>query len=132
MIIKYFIFAIISTALNLIFQFISFIVYDGNGSLYIGMFVGTFIGFISKYFFDKSFVFHYDVSQSNNSEGKTFFLYTLTGVFTTAIFWGFEISFNTMFESNIAKYIGATVGLGIGYLIKFFVDRKNVFMVKSL
>lgn len=49
-IVRYFVFAVISTALNLLFQYFSFIVYDGLGSLYIAMSIGTLIGFASKYF----------------------------------------------------------------------------------
>ncbi len=129
-IVRYFVFAVISTALNLLFQYFSFIVYDGLGSLYIAMSIGTLIGFASKYFFDKNYIFYY-VNKDNESEAKIFFLYSLTGVFTTAIFWVFEIGFDIIFDFNIAKYIGATIGLTIGYIIKFFLDRKNVFRIHA-
>jgi len=43
-VIRYIIFAIISTIINLSFQYISFFVYSGSFSLYIAMFVGTLAG----------------------------------------------------------------------------------------
>ncbi len=49
------------------------------------------------------------------------------GVFTTFIFWGFEIGFDVIFENQNAKYAGALLGLGIGYIVKYFLDKKFVF-----
>lgn len=49
------------------------------------------------------------------------------GVFTTFIFWGFEIGFDLIFKTEMAKYIGAVFGLSIGYIIKYFLDKKFVF-----
>lgn len=57
---------------------------------------------------------------------KKFMPYTLTGIFTTAIFWGTEISFDAFFESENSKYIGAVLGLSIGYIIKYFLDKKYI------
>ena len=130
-IVRYFVFAVIATVLNLLFQYFSFIVYDGFGSLYIAMSIGTLIGFTSKYFFDKNYIFYY-VNKGNENEANKIFLYALTGVFTTAVFWVFEIGFDIMFDFNIAKYIGATIGLSIGYIFKFFLDRKIVFRTHAL
>ena len=50
------------------------------------------------------------------------------GIFTTIIFWGTEIAFDVIFKSAGAKYIGAIIGLGIGYIIKYFLDKKYVFI----
>ena len=94
---RYCVFAVIATVLNLLFQYFSFIVYDGLGSLYIAMSIGTLIGFISKYFFDKNYIFYY-VNQGN--EANKIFLYGLTGVFTTVVFWVFEIGFDIIFDFN--------------------------------
>ena len=128
---RYFVFSVIATVLNLLFQYFSFIVYDGLGSLYIAMSIGTLVGFASKYFFDKNYIFYY-VNKGNENEAKKIFLYGLTGVFTTAVFWVFEIGFDIIFDFNIAKYIGATIGLAIGYIFKFFLDRKIVFRMNAL
>jgi putative flippase GtrA len=124
--IKYTLFAIISTVLNLLFQYLSFFAYVGLGSLYIAMFVGTLAGLISKYILDKKYIF-YHAPKDKSDDAKKFMLYTLMGVFTTAIFWGTEAAFDTLFKSESAKYIGAVIGLGIGYIIKYFLDKKYVF-----
>ena len=53
------------------------------------------------------------------------------GVFTTLIFWGTELGFNAVFASGKAKYVGAVIGLTVGYVIKYFLDRKFVFIHKE-
>ena len=49
------------------------------------------------------------------------------GVFTTLIFWGFEILFDKLFEHELSKYAGAVIGLSIGYIVKYNLDKKFVF-----
>ena len=53
-------------------------------------------------------------------------------VFTTIIFWGTEIAFDTLFQDPNAKYLGAVIGLSIGYIIKYFLDKKYVFIHKKV
>ncbi len=125
-VIKYTIFAVISTVLNLLFQYFSFLVYAGFASLYVAMFTGTLAGLVSKYILDKKYIF-YHTPKDKIQDVKIFMSYTLTGIFTTIIFWGTEIAFDTYFESESAKYIGAVIGLGIGYIAKYFLDKKYVF-----
>ena len=127
-ILKYFLFAVIATVLNLLFQYFSISAYDGNGGLYIAILIGSVIGITSKYLLDKNYIFHH-INKVNKREAKLFFLYGLTGVATTIIFWTFEIGFHIIFDFNSAKYIGAIIGLSIGYIFKFFLDRKYVFRV---
>ena len=126
MAIRYIYFAVISTLVNLLFQYISFYFYNGFLSLYLAMFLGTLSGLILKYILDKKYIF-YHKSRSKKDEGKKFLLYSLMGVFTTFIFWGFEIGFDFVFASEIAKYIGALIGLSIGYIVKYNLDKKFVF-----
>ncbi len=59
--IKYTIFAVISTLVNLLFQYFSFGVYAGFGSLYVAMFFGTLAGLVAKYILDKKFIFYHKV-----------------------------------------------------------------------
>lgn len=122
----YALFALISTVVNIAFQYLSFFLYDGEFSLYAAMIAGTAAGLILKYILDKKYIFFHK-PKSKKDDGKKFFLYSLMGVFTTFIFWGFEIGFDYMFESQNAKYIGAVIGLGIGYIVKYFLDKKFVF-----
>lgn len=126
LVLKYSLFALIATIINLFTQFISLAIYSQNFSLYIAMFFGTLTGLIAKYILDKKYIFYYVVKDKKENSQK-FILYSIMGVFTTLIFWGFEIGFDYIFDSEIAKYIGAIIGLSIGYITKYFLDKKFVF-----
>ena len=63
---KYTLFAVISTVINLLFQYSCFQIYSGFASLYIAMFVGTIAGLITKYILDKKWIF-YDVHEEVKS-----------------------------------------------------------------
>ena len=126
LVLKYSFFALIATIINLFTQFISLAIYSQNFSLYIAMFFGTITGLIAKYILDKKYIFYY-VVKDKKEDSQKFILYSIMGVFTTLIFWGFEIGFDYIFDSEIAKYIGAIIGLSIGYITKYFLDKKFVF-----
>ena len=126
LVLKYSFFALIATIINLFTQFISLAIYSQNFSLYIAMFLGTLTGFIAKYILDKKYIFYY-VVKDKKEDSQKFILYSIMGVFTTLIFWGFEIGFDYIFDSEIAKYIGAIIGLRIGSITKYFLDKKFVF-----
>ena len=126
LVLKYSLFALIATFINLFTQFISLAIYSQNFSLYIAMFFGTLTGLIAKYILDKKYIFYY-VVKDKKEDSQKFILYSIMGVFTTLIFWGFEIGFDYIFDSEIAKYIGAIIGLSVGYITKYFLDKKFVF-----
>ena len=128
--VKYSLFAVISTLCNLLFQYLSFLVYSGSGSLYVAMFFGTLAGLATKYILDKKYIFYHTPSDKMD-DARKFALYSFMGVFTTTIFWGTEITFNAVFESPNAKYMGAVTGLTVGYVIKYFLDKKYVFIHKQ-
>jgi len=128
--VRYTIFAVISTLFNLLFQYLSFLVYSGFGSLYVAMFLGTLAGLVAKYILDKKYIF-YHTPKDKKDDAKKFALYSLMGVFTTIIFWGTEIGFDALSEDPNAKYLGAVIGLSIGYVIKYFLDKKYVFIHKE-
>jgi len=123
---KYTIFAIISTIFNLSFQYLSFMLYNDIFALYVAMLMGTLAGLLVKYILDKKYIFFYEI-QTKQEDGKKFLLYSLMGIFTTVIFWCFEIGFDYFFEHENIKYIGALIGLFIGYVIKYFLDKNFVF-----
>jgi putative flippase GtrA len=128
--IKYSVFAAIATLVNLLFQYLSFALYGGLGSLYVAMFSGTMTGLAAKYILDKKWIFHH-TPKDKKDDVKKFILYSLMGVFTTIIFWGTEIAFYYLLPHPNAKYIGAFVGLTVGYVIKYFLDKKYVFIHKE-
>lgn len=125
--VKYAFFAVIATTVNLGLQYLSLLVYSGIFDLYIAMIAGTGAGLIVKYILDKKFIFYYTVKNKKEDVGK-FLVYTLMGVITTLIFWGTELCFNALFHFDSAKYIGGAIGLTAGYIIKYLLDRKYVFI----
>lgn len=127
---KYGLFALAATLLNLFFQFLSFRLYSGFLSLYIAMGVGTLAGLVAKYLLDKKYIFGH-VTRHFREDAAKFLAYSLTGVLTTALFWGTEISFTFVFDHPQAKYLGATLGLTGGYLIKYYLDKHLVFGNRS-
>ena len=126
LVLKYSLFALIATIINLFTQFISLAIYSQDFSLYIAIFFGTLTGLIVKYILDKKYIFYY-VVKDKKEDSQKFILYSIMGVFTTLIFWGFEIGFDYIFDSEIAKYISAIIGLSVGYITKYFLDKKFVF-----
>lgn len=129
LVLKYALFAAISIFINLAFQYLSFALYSGTGSLYMGMFVGTLAGLVTKYVLDKKWIF-YHVSERRTDDAKQFVLYSSMGVVTTFIFWGTELLFDYLAPIQGAKFIGATLGLSIGYVIKYYLDKRYVFVSK--
>jgi putative flippase GtrA len=129
MAIKYSAFSAISILFNLLFQYLSFLIYSDVAALYLAMFIGTLAGLVTKYILDKKYIFHHE-PVNKKDDAKKFALYSFMGVFTTIIFWGAEITFDALFEWPNAKYYGAVIGLCIGYGIKYFLDKKYVFIHK--
>lgn len=126
LVVKYSFFAAVATLINILFQYISLLIYSSTFGLYIAMFFGTLAGLTVKYILDKKYIF-YHIPKDKKDDGKKFLLYSIMGVFTTIIFWGFELGFDAVFESETAKYIGAVLGLSIGYVVKYFLDKEFVF-----
>jgi putative flippase GtrA len=124
---KYSLFAAISTVLNLGMQFATFSFYKGPFELYIAMMLGTGGGLLSKYVLDKKYIFYHQTKDLKD-DTKKFILYSAMGVITTLIFWGCEIGFDTLFRIPSAKYTGAVIGLLIGYVTKYNLDKRFVFV----
>ena len=94
------------------------------------MLLGTLAGLVAKYTLDKKFIF-YHIPTDKKDNTKKFALYSLMGIFTTVVFWGMEIAFDAFSQNPNAKYLGAAIGLSIGYVIKYFLDKKYVFIYKE-
>ena len=123
---KYSLFAILATLLNLAAQEVEVRTYAGSFAIYMAMALGTLTGLVSKYLLDKKTIFGF-ISTSHREDLGKFTLYGLTGVATTAIFWGFELGFDMLIGGKVARYIGAVIGLSIGYGIKYQLDKRYVF-----
>ncbi len=123
----YALFAIIAIATNLLGQELSVSLYQGQHYIVLSVFIGTFVGLATKYLLDKTFIFQYQTTNLNH-ETKTFILYTAMGVITTLIFWAFEFGFEYLFNSKFMRYTGGVIGLTIGYVTKYHLDKKFVFV----
>ncbi|MBI1194392.1 MAG: GtrA family protein [Gammaproteobacteria bacterium] len=127
---NYTLFAILSTLANIVSQDVSINIYAGAYSVYLSMIVGTAVGLVVKYVLDKKFIFRFQVRDVAH-DSQTFVLYTIMGVVTTVIFWGFELGFDHVFGSKEMRYVGAVLGLAIGYFIKYQLDKRFVFVVRE-
>jgi putative flippase GtrA len=125
---RYVFFAFVATGVNLLTQRAVFVLFDDWLVLYAALFVGTLAGLVTKYVLDKRYIFNYQATSKKDDLHK-FGLYSLMGVFTTIIFWGTEMTFYYAFEFNGAQYIGGALGLMVGYIVKYLLDRKYVFKV---
>lgn len=125
-ILRYVLFAVIATAVNLLTQRLSLWAYDGAASLMIAIIAGTAAGLILKYLLDKYYVFN-DARSDLAVHGRQFALYTAMGLITTVIFWATEYSFWLIWQTHMMREIGAILGLGVGYVTKYHLDRRFVF-----
>lgn len=124
--IRYTIFALLSTAANIAAQDGAIRLYDGAYGLLSSMVVGTAVGLVVKYLLDKRYIFGVR-AKSLVHDGRMFALYSLMGVATTAIFWGFEFTFHFVFDDKAMRYLGGVIGLAIGYWVKYRLDKRYVF-----
>lgn len=124
--INYAFFALIATVANIGAQDLVVRTYSGDFSIFISIIVGTGVGLVIKYILDKRYIFRFrarDVAHDT----QTFVLYTVMGLATTAIFWGFEFGFQALFATKGMRYFGGVLGLTIGYLVKYQLDKRYVF-----
>jgi putative flippase GtrA len=117
--------ALASTLVNLAVQEACRRIASGE-ALAVPLLAGTAAGFFVKYAMDKRLVFS-DPYADLASEFRKVFLSGLFSVATTLVFWGAEIVFWMAWRTHEAKYAGAVLGLTVGYVAKFGLDRVYVF-----
>lgn len=122
----YLLLAVIATLCNLAAQDLVSRWYGGPGDLWFAMAMGTGTGLVVKYLLDKRYIFSFRASNLAH-EGYIFFLYTMVGIGTTLLFWCVEFAFDYLLHTRSARYTGATLGLALGYLIKYRLDKRFVF-----
>lgn len=123
---RYILFAAIATFANLGAQRLILNDTTDPTSLALAILAGTVVGLVVKYMLDKRWIF-LDHSTGMRSHSLRFSLYSLNGVFTTAIFWLSEIGFWYVWHSDMMRETGAVIGLTIGYIMKYQLDRRFVF-----
>jgi putative flippase GtrA len=119
-------FSIIATATNIGAQDLVIRIYKGAFDVLLALAIGTGVGLIVKYILDKRYIFRFRPRNAIH-DGRTFALYTLMGLATTLIFWGFEFGFHVLFAEKEMRYLGGIIGLAIGYWAKYHLDKRFVF-----
>lgn len=127
---RYAIFAAIATIANLGLQRLVLMRGDTTVIFALAIFSGTAIGLVVKYVLDKRWIF-YDASSGLKAHSTKFALYTAMGLVTTAIFWGMETVFWLTWQTDIMRETGAVLGLAIGYVTKYILDRRYVFNTQA-
>ena len=118
--------AMIATATNIGAQELVIRNYSGSYDVLLSVIVGTGVGLIVKYVLDKRYIFRFR-ARNVAHDSWTFVLYTVMGLATTVIFWGFEFGFNAVFQTKEMRYLGGIIGLAIGYFTKYQLDKRFVF-----
>ena len=124
---RYSLFAAMAILVNIGSQELVLLIYQGSLALYPAILTGTVTGLVFKYMMDKRYIFNFQ-SKNVNDNLSTFTLYTLTGIATTLLFWATELAFDWYFDTRTARYTGAVLGLTTGYLIKYHLDKRFVFV----
>lgn len=126
LVIVYALLAVIATAANIGAQDLALRIYGGAYAIGVSVLVGTLVGLLLKYVLDKRFIFGFQ-ARSVGHDSKVFVLYAGVGGLTTLVFWGFEFSFHLMFGTREMRYLGGVIGLALGYLLKYQLDKRFVF-----
>lgn len=127
----YAIFAMVAMVTNIVAQELVIRTYSGAYELILSVIVGTGAGLVIKYILDKRYIFRFNAKNAVH-DGKTFLLYTVMGLATTVIFWGFEFGFEHIFATKEMRYLGGIIGLTIGYVTKYKLDKRFVFRTVEL
>lgn len=123
---RYALFAVLSIMANVGAQKLTLMAYYGRYALAISMLVGTAVGLFLKYVLDKNWIFRYQHRGARHGM-KVFTLYVTMGIATTLFFWSTEYFFEYLFGTEIMRYVGAVLGLMIGYITKYSLDKRFVF-----
>lgn len=126
----YALFAAVSILVNIGTQMASIALYAGPGAIALSMVLGTATGLVTKYVLDKRWIFRF-VPRDRLGEARTFALYTAMGVATTAVFWGTELAFEAVFDTDAMRYLGGVLGLVAGYVLKYRLDKRYVFIHRA-
>lgn len=129
--VAYLLFGFLASALNIGSQAISFYFMGRDTQdVFIAMVVGTAVGFVFKYYVDKKVIFKH-TSITVSMEGVVALKYTLFSILTTLVYILFEMFAHTYFEHCCKEEVGAALGLLVGYIIKYYLDKHYTFINKA-
>lgn len=124
MVFIYSIIVVLSSLVNIFFQRMTLEIWPSW--LVLAMLMGTGTGFLTKFILDAKFIFKYR-PKNLNDQVKVATKYGFMSVFTTLIFWGTELGFHHFIPIPESAMWGAALGLCMGNLIKYHLDKKYVF-----
>jgi putative flippase GtrA len=120
-------FAVVATLANLGAQRLVLMLDGGAAGFAAAVLTGTAVGLVVKYLLDKRWIFA-DAATGLRAHSRRFSRYTATGVVTTLIFWGTETGFWLAWQTDLAREAGAVLGLTVGYVLKYRLDKRYVFV----
>ena len=123
----YTLFAVFSVAVNIAAQAVCIALWRGPWAVELSILVGTVAGLPPRYILEKRWIFAFR-SRSLAHDGRLFALYTAMAVLTTLIFWGVEYAFHLAFGSDGMRYLGGVLGLALGFVLKYRLDKRYVFV----
>lgn len=130
LVLRYAAFAAIATLANLGVQRLVLGGEGGGARLALAIGAGTLVGLVVKYALDKRWIFG-DREGGIRAHGRKFGLYSAMGLVTTAIFWGAETAAWAIWRTDLAREAGAVLGLTVGYVVKYRLDRRFVFAPRA-
>ena len=119
-----------SSAVNLIVQMIVIALYHGPFAIQLSMIIGIGAALPPKYVLEKRWIFAFTANNLRH-DGGLFLLYSFLGLFTTAIFWAIEQSFQIAFGTDAMRYVGGAIGLALGNYVKYQLDKRFVFVARA-
>ncbi|MEO0370808.1 MAG: GtrA family protein [Pseudomonadota bacterium] len=130
---RYTAFAVVAVLVNLATQRVVLAMgWQSEGiALALAIAAGTITGLLVKYVLDKRWIF-YDDTAGAQAQSKQFALYSAMGLVTTAIFWGTETLFWAIWRTDVMRELGAVIGLTIGYVTKYQLDKRFVFAPRAV
>ncbi|MDJ0629731.1 MAG: GtrA family protein [Rhodobacter sp.] len=126
LVLRYSFFAILATLANLGAQRLVLSTGADTTRYILAVGAGTLVGLVVKYLLDKRWIF-FDAETGLRAHSEKFTLYTVMGIVTTAIFWGSETAFWLIWRTDGMRELGAVLGLTVGYVVKYRLDRRFVF-----
>ena len=122
----YGLFAALATAVNLGAQAV---VLGLGGPVLVALAVGTVAGLPVKYVLDKRYVFGFRTERLSQ-DGPVFVRYTAMSIVTTVVFWVVEWATHRVTSDTLWTLVGGAVGLVLGYLAKYHLDKRYTFVVR--
>lgn len=130
LVVRYVLFAVCSSLVNLGTQAAAMALYGGPYAISFSILAGTACGLLVKYLLDKRHIFQFE-TRSLAHDGRLFFMYSFFGGFTTLLFWGSEAAFQWQFGTDLMRYLGGAIGLAMGYVVKYQLDKRFVFVAPA-